>query len=96
MTDQQSNRSLTMGSRNRDSPDRDNSNTGPLQPRHQRAGCGRKGCKLERITDMAAASDRSHKRSSDLLKQRRDYDWRGEPSVHAPRATLAAEVDRLN
>lgn len=42
----------------------------------------------ERITDMAAALDRSHNRSTELLKQCRDHDAR--------RATLAAEVDRLN
>lgn len=43
----------------------------------------------ERITDMAAALDRSHKRSSELLKQCRDHDTRRA-------AALAAEVERLN
>ena len=49
----------------------------------------------ERITDMAAALDRSHKRSSELLKQCRDHDTRRAAAV-AQAATLAAEVDRLN
>ena len=49
----------------------------------------------ERITDMAAALDRSHKRSSELLKQCRDHDGR-RATAHALAATLAAEVDRLN
>ena len=43
----------------------------------------------ERIADMAAALDRSHRRSSDLLKQCRDHDTRRA-------AALADEVDRLN
>ena len=49
----------------------------------------------ERITDMAAALDRSHKRSTELLKQCRDHDGR-RATAHALAATLAAEVDRLN
>lgn len=49
----------------------------------------------ERISDMAAALDRSHKRSTELLKQCRDHDGRRAAAV-AQAATLAAEVDRLN
>lgn len=49
----------------------------------------------ERITDMAAALDRSHKRSSELLKQCRDHDTRRAAAV-AQAAALAAEVERLN
>ena len=49
----------------------------------------------ERITDMTAALDRSHKRSTELLKQCRDHDGR-RATAHALAATLAAEVDRLN
>ena len=49
----------------------------------------------ERITDMAAALDRSHKRSTELLKQCRDHDGR-RATAHALAATLAAEVERLN
>lgn len=49
----------------------------------------------ERITDMSAALDRSHKRSTELLKQCRDHDGR-RATAHALAATLAAEVDRLN
>lgn len=49
----------------------------------------------ERITDMAAALDRSHKRSTELLKQCRDHDGR-RSTAHALAASLAAEVDRLN
>jgi hypothetical protein len=49
----------------------------------------------ERITDMAAALDRSHQRSSDLLKQCRDHDTRRAAAV-AQAASLAAEVERLN
>jgi len=49
----------------------------------------------ERITDMAAALDRSHKRSTELLKQCRDHDGR-RTTAHALAATLAAEVERLN
>lgn len=49
----------------------------------------------ERITDMAAALDRSHKRSTELLMQCRDHDTRRAAAV-AQSASLAAEVDRLN
>lgn len=49
----------------------------------------------ERITDMAAALDRSHKRSTELLKQCRDHDTRRAAAV-AQAASLAAEVERLN
>ena len=49
----------------------------------------------ERITDMAAALDRSHKRSTELLKQCRDHDGR-RATAHALASTLAAEVERLN
>ena len=41
------------------------------------------------------ALDRSHKRSTELLKQCRDHDGR-RATAHALAATLAAEVDRLN
>ena len=44
---------------------------------------------------MAAALDRSHKRSTALLKQCRDHDGR-RATAHALAATLAAEADRLN
>lgn len=49
----------------------------------------------ERITDMAAALDRSHKRSTGLLNQCRDHDTRRAAAV-AQAASLAAEVERLN
>ena len=49
----------------------------------------------ERITDMAAALDRSHKRSSSLLKQCQDYQSRAERFAQQAQA-LAAEVERLN
>ena len=49
----------------------------------------------ERITDMAAALERSYKRSTDLLKQCRDHDTRRAAAV-AQAASLAAEVERLN
>jgi len=49
----------------------------------------------ERITDMSAALDRSHKRSTSLLKQCRDHDTRRAAAV-AQAASLAAEVERLN
>lgn len=49
----------------------------------------------ERITDMAAALERSYKRSTDLLKQCRDHDTRRAAAV-ALAASLAAEVERLN
>ena len=49
----------------------------------------------ERITDMAAALDRSHKRSTELLKQCRDHDTRRAAAV-AQAASLADEAERLN
>lgn len=49
----------------------------------------------ERITDMAAALERSYKRSTELLKQCRDHDGR-RATAHALAASLAAEVERLN
>ena len=49
----------------------------------------------ERISDMAAALDRSHKRSTSLLNQCRDHDTRRAAAV-AQAAALAAEVERLN
>jgi len=49
----------------------------------------------ERVADMAAALDRSHRRSTDLLKQCRDHDTRRAAAV-AQAAGLAAEVERLN
>ena len=49
----------------------------------------------ERITDMAAALDRSHKRSTELLKQCRDHDTRRVAAVQQAQA-LADEVARLN
>ena len=49
----------------------------------------------ERITDMAAALDRSHKRSTGLLNQCRDHDTRRAAAV-AQAASLADEVERLN
>ena len=49
----------------------------------------------ERITDMAAALDRSHKRSTELLKQCRDHDGRRAAAV-AQAAALADEVELLN
>ena len=49
----------------------------------------------ERITDMAAALDRSHKRSTGLLRQCRDHDTRRAAAV-AQAAALADEVERLN
>jgi hypothetical protein len=48
-----------------------------------------------RITDMAAALDRSHKRSTELLKQCRDHDTRRVAAVQQAQA-LADEVARLN
>ena len=48
-----------------------------------------------RITDMAAALDRSHKRSTELLKQCRDHDGRRVAAVQQAQA-LADEVARLN
>lgn len=49
----------------------------------------------DRIADMAAALDRSHRRSSDLLKQCRDHDTRRVAAVQQAQA-LADEVARLN
>jgi len=49
----------------------------------------------ERVADMAAALERSHRRSTDLLKQCRDHDTRRAAAV-AQAASLAAEVERLN
>ena len=49
----------------------------------------------ERITDMAAALDRSHRRSSSLLKQCQDYQLRAERFAQQAQA-LADEVERLN
>ena len=49
----------------------------------------------ERVADMAAALERSHRRGSDLLKQCRDHDTRRAAAV-ALAAALADEVDRLN
>lgn len=49
----------------------------------------------ERITGMAAALERSYKRSTDLLNQCRDHDTRRAAAV-AQAAALAAEVERLN
>lgn len=49
----------------------------------------------ERVADMAAALERSYKRSTDLRKQCRDHDTRRAAAV-ALAAGLAAEVERLN
>jgi len=49
----------------------------------------------ERVADMAAALERSYKRSTDLLKQCRDHDTRRAAAV-ALAAGLAAEIERLN
>ena len=49
----------------------------------------------ERVADMAAALERSYKRSTDLLKQCRDHDARRAAAV-ALAASLAAEIERLN
>ena len=49
----------------------------------------------ERVADMAAALERSYKRSTDLLKQCRDHDTRRAAAVTLA-AGLAAEVERLN
>ena len=49
----------------------------------------------ERITDMAAALERSYKRSTDLLKQCRDHDTRRAAAV-AQCAAMAEEIQRLN
>lgn len=48
-----------------------------------------------RITDMAAALDRSHRRSTELLKQCRDYQSRAERFAQQA-AGLAAEMERLS
>ena len=49
----------------------------------------------ENVSDMAAALDRSHRRSTSLLNQCRDHDTRRAAAV-AQAAALAAEVERLN
>ena len=49
----------------------------------------------ERVADMAAALERSYKRSTDLLKQCRDHDARRAAAV-AQCAAMAAEIERLN
>lgn len=49
----------------------------------------------ERIADMAAALERSYKRSTDLLNQCCDHDTRRAAAV-SQAAALAAEVERLN
>jgi len=49
----------------------------------------------ERVADMAAALERSYKRSTDPLKQCRDHDTRRAAAV-ALAAGLAAEIERLN
>ena len=49
----------------------------------------------ERVSDLIAQLDRSHKRSTELLKQCRDHDGR-RATAHALASTLAAEVERLN
>lgn len=49
----------------------------------------------ERVADMAAALERSHKRSTELLKQCRDHDTRRVAAVQQAQA-LADEVARLN
>ena len=45
----------------------------------------------ERITDMAAALDRSHKRSTELLRQCRDHDTRRAAAVQQAQALCAGE-----
>ena len=49
----------------------------------------------ERVSDLIAQLDRSHKRCSSLLKQCQDYQSRSERFAQQAQA-LAAEVDRLN
>lgn len=49
----------------------------------------------ERVSDLIAQLDRSHKRSTELLKQCRDHDARRTIAVDMA-AGLAAEVCRLN
>lgn len=49
----------------------------------------------ERVSGLIAQLERSHKRSTDLLKQCRDHDARRTAAV-AQVAGLAAEVKRLN
>mgnify|MGYP000113677946 CR=1 FL=1 len=49
----------------------------------------------ERVADMAAALERSYKRSTDPLKQCRDHDTRRVAAVQQAQA-LADEVARLN
>mgnify|MGYP003452283587 FL=1 len=48
----------------------------------------------ERVSYLIAQLDRSHKRSTSLLKQCRDHDTRRAAAV-AQAASLAAEVERL-
>lgn len=49
----------------------------------------------ERVSDLIAQLDRSHKRSTDLLRQCRDHDTRRAAAVQQAQA-LADEVARLN
>lgn len=49
----------------------------------------------ERVSDLIAQLDRSHKRSTELLKQCRDHDTRRVAAVQQAQA-LADEVARLN
>ena len=49
----------------------------------------------ERVSDLIAQLDRSHKRSTELLKQCRDHDTRRVAAVQQAQA-LADEVERLN
>ena len=49
----------------------------------------------ERVSDLIAQLDRSHKRSSSLLKQCQDYQSRAERFAQQA-AGLAAEMERLN
>lgn len=49
----------------------------------------------ERVSDLIAQLDRSHKRSTSLLNQCRDHDTRRAAAV-AQAAALGAEVERLN
>ena len=49
----------------------------------------------ERVSDLIAQLERSHKRSTELLRQCRDHDER-RAAAQAIAAGLAAEVERLN
>jgi hypothetical protein len=49
----------------------------------------------ERVSDLIAQLDRSHKRSTELLKQCRDHDTRRAAAV-AQCAAMAEEIERLN